>query len=348
MKDKNNKIISLNKFIEKSLYNKNDGYYMSKNPFGKRGDFITSVSVSILFSEMLSIWILSFWEKLKKPKKINIIDLGGGNGELSYNILQTLNKFPNFKDFFNLYIHEKSPFLKKKQKLKIKDKNVFWIDNLKKIRKGPCLFLANEFFDAFPIKQFLKKDDVWKERKVKFSNDGKINFYDERANINLLEKKVGFKFVKDQNFLEISENTISYLKVISKIISKENGGLLIIDYGYFDKKMKNTLRGFANHKIVNILEYYKKCDITYSLSFNFLKKVAMKNGFIISGITTQGNFLKKLGIVERAEIISKKLSFTGKANIFYRLDKLIGPKSMGEIFKVMLLTNINTKFKVGF
>ena len=123
---------------------------------------------------------------------------------------------------------------------------------------------------------------------------------------------------------------------------------MIIDYGYFDKKMKNTLRGFSNHKIVNILEYYKKCDITYSLSFDFLKSIAMKIGFNISGTTTQGSFLKKLGIVERAEIVSNKMNFNEKANIYYRLEKLIGEKFMGDVFKVMLLTNNKTKFKIGF
>ncbi len=348
MKYKKNKIVALDKFIEDSLYNKNDGYYMSKNPFGAKGDFITSPNISIFFSEMLAIWILSIWKKLNQPKKINIIDLGGGNGEMSFNILQTLNKFPNFKNSFNLFIHEKSEFLKKKQKIKIKDKKVFWINNLKTIKKGPCLFLANEFFDALPIKQYLRENGIWKERKVKFINNENIDFVDKKTNISLLEKKVGFKFTKNQNFLEYSESTINYLKKISKIISKENGGLLIIDYGYFDKKMKNTLRGFANHKIVNILQYYKKCDITYSLSFNFLKKIAMNNDFNISGMTTQGSFLRKLGIVERAEIISKKLPFIQKANIFYRLEKLIGKKFMGDVFKVMLLTNNKTKFKTGF
>ena len=143
---------------------------MSKNPFGKQGDFITSPNISIFFSEMLSIWILSIWEKLKKPKKINIIDLGGGNGEMSYNILQTLDNFPRFKNFFNIYIHEKSPLLKKKQKIRMKDKKVFWIDDLRNIKKGPCLFLANEFFDALPIKQYLKTNKIWKERKVKHIN----------------------------------------------------------------------------------------------------------------------------------------------------------------------------------
>ena len=123
---------------------------------------------------------------------------------------------------------------------------------------------------------------------------------------------------------------------------------MIIDYGYFDKKMKNTLRGFSNHKIVNILEHYKKCDITHSLPFDFLKKIAKKVGFNISGITTQGSFLKKLGIVERAEMVSKKMNFSDKANIYNRLEKLIGKQFMGDVFKVMLLTNNKTKFKIGF
>ena len=348
MKNKNNKSIDLDKFIYQSLYNKKDGYYMSKNPFGKKGDFITSANISIFFSEMLSIWILSFWENLNKPNKINIIDLGGGNGDLSKNILATLNKFPNFKNIYKLYIHEKSPLLKKKQKILIRDKNVSWVSDLRKIQKAPSLFIANEFFDALPVKQFLKNDKIWKERKVYLSKSKNWNFIDKETDINLLDKKIGFKISKDQNFLEISKVGIEYLNLISKIIKNNDGGILIIDYGYYDKKMRNTLRGFANHKIVNILKYYKKCDITYSLSFNFLKKIAMKNNLKVAGLTTQGDFLKKMGILERAEIVSKNLSFTEKANIFYRLNKLISKNFMGEVFKVMLLTNNKSKFRTGF
>ena len=348
MKDYKNKIIGLDKFIENSLYDKRDGYYMSKDPFGKKGDFITSSNISIFFSEMLAIWILSFWEKLNKPKKINIIDMGGGNGEMSFNILNTLNKFSQFKKNYCFYIHEKSPYLKRKQKFKIKNSSIIWINNLEKIKDGPCLFLANEFFDSFPIKQFLKKDKAWFERKVKFSRNKSLVYVDQKTNIKSLDKKIGVKLSNNQTFIEISENTIKYFKSIYKIIAKKNGGLLIIDYGYFDKKMKNTLRGFSNHKIVNILEHYKKCDITHSLPFDSLKKIAKKVGFNISGITTQGSFLKKLGIVERAEMVSKKMNFSDKANIYYRLEKLIGKQFMGDVFKVMLLTNNKTKFKIGF
>ena len=337
MKNKNNEIIGLNKFIEKSLYNKNDGFYMSKNPFGKQGDFITSPNISIFFSEMLSIWILSIWEKLKKPKKINIIDLGGGNGEMSYNILQTLDNFPKFKNFFNIYIHEKSPLLKKKQKIRMKDKKVFWIDDLRNIKKGPCLFLANEFFDALPIKQYLRTDKIWKERKVKFSDKGDIKFFDIRTNIKLLEKKVGFKLSKNQDFLEISEDMINYLKIISKILKKQNGGLLIIDYGYYDKKMKNTLKSISKHKFNDVLSNFGKADITYDINYNFLEKVLKKNNLIINGRNNQKNFLTNLGILKRAEIITKKLPFSKKADIYYRVKTLIDNKSMGEEAKIASL-----------
>ena len=114
------------------------------------------------------------------------------------------------------------------------------------------------------------------------------------------------------------------------------------------KKMKNTLRGIKDHKIVNILSNYKKCDITHSLSFEFLKKIGEKFNLKVSGLTTQRNFLKNLGIMQRAEIVSKNLPFSKKADIYYRINKLIDKKYMGQIFKVMLLTNNKVKFNIGF
>ena len=97
MKSQSKNLISFDKFMEMSLYDKKNGYYMKKNPFGKKGDFITSPNISILFSEMILIWIISFWENLKKPKKINIVELGSGNAEMLYEILKASKKFPQFK-----------------------------------------------------------------------------------------------------------------------------------------------------------------------------------------------------------------------------------------------------------
>ena len=115
---KNNSKIPLDKFINKVLYDKNNGYYMHKNPIGHKGDFITSPNISIMFSEMIAIWIISFWEKIGCQKKINIIELGAVNGEMMFQILKTVEKFNKFKLSSNFIIYEKSTYLKKLQKKK--------------------------------------------------------------------------------------------------------------------------------------------------------------------------------------------------------------------------------------
>ena len=119
MKFKKNDLLSLDKFIEESLYNEKFGYYMKSNPFGIKGDFITAPNISILFSEMIAIWIISFWENLDYPKKFNLIELGAGNGEMMKTIINTFNKFPQFKNCCNIKILEKSKLLKKIQKKKL-------------------------------------------------------------------------------------------------------------------------------------------------------------------------------------------------------------------------------------
>ena len=321
---------------------------MRNNPFGEKGDFITAPNISILFSEIIAIWCIAFWENLGCPKKINIVELGAGNGEMMHQMTKVFKKFEKFLKASKFFIFEKSHFLKKIQKKKITSCNVSWISSLDNLKSGPNIFLANEFFDALPINQYLKYKDAWYEKKVNFLSNGKIEYSNYKVNIKNIEKNVGYKVSKNQKILEISKTGIKFLKEISKLINKKNGGLLIIDYGYLEEKMKNTLRGMRNHKIVNILSNYKTCDITYSLSFNFLSMIAKQLNLHVSGITTQGNFLKSLGILKRAEIISKNLSFSKKADIYFRIEKLIDKKFMGDIFKVMLLTNSKINFKIGF
>ncbi len=338
----------MEKFIEDSLYGKDDGYYMSKNPFGHKGDFITSPNISIFFSEMIAIWIVSFWKKLNKPNSFNIIELGAGNGEMMNIILKTLKDFLLFKNNYKIYILERSPHLRKIQKKNLKSSNIVWINDLREIRDVPSIFLANEFFDALPINQYIKKNNKWYERKVRHQDFKKFEFLDVEIDIKKIEKKVGYKISENQTFLEISNFLLNFFNKISIKLKKNSGGLLIIDYGYEEKKIKNTLRGFRDHKIVNILSNYKKCDITYSLSFNQIKMIAEKLKLRVSRLTTQQNFLKSLGIMQRAEMVARNLPFSKKADMYYRIEKLIGSKEMGEIFKVMLITNNNISFKMGF
>ena len=139
-----------------------------------------------------------------------------------------------------------------------------------------------------------------------------------------------------------------YLNTISKKINTFQGGLLIIDYGYLEKEMKNSLQSVRKHKFSNILEDFTNSDITYNISFYLIKKIIKKLNLKVAGITTQKKFLTELGIMQRAEILARKLEFSKKANIYYRLQRLVDNKFMGNLFKVMFVTKKNNKFKIGF
>jgi len=348
MKNKNNDLFTLDKFIEESLYNKKYGYYMKKNPFGEGGDFITAPNISILFSEMIAIWVISFWEKLNCPKQFNLIELGAGNGEMMRVLVNTFNKFPQFKKSCKINILEKSQLLKKIQKNNIKNKRIKWLDNLNDLNNFPCIFIANEFFDALPIKQFLKKDKRWYERYVDFSNSEKLEYLDIPFDMQKFEKKIKFKISYKQKFIEYSPLATEYLKSIINKIKLNSGGILIIDYAYLEKEMKNTLQAVSKHKYCDVLKSFRNSDITYNLSFNLINSMINKLGPYSSRSTTQKEFLTRLGILKRAEILSKNMPFSEKADIYFRFKRLIDENQMGHLFKVMFITNHKNKFKLGF
>ena len=348
MKLNKSKYIPLDKFIDNFLYNKKIGYYMNNNPFGKNGDFITAPNISVLFSEMVAIWCIAFWENLGCPKKINIVELGAGNGEMMHHMIKVFERFHKFKTSSEYFILEKSLFLKKIQRKKLSFRKITWLNSLNKLQDGPNIFLANEFFDSLPIKQFIKKNKRWFEKKVKTTNTEDFELIDTLTNIKKLEKKIGINLSNDQKIIEFSPLSYKYLNIISKKINTFKGGLLIIDYGYLEKKMKNSLQSVYKHKFNNILKNLGKSDITYNINFYLLKKITKKLNLKVAGLTNQKSFLTKLGIMQRAEIIARNLKFSKKADIYYRLNRLIDNKLMGDLFKVMFITKKNNKFKIGF
>ena len=348
MKNKKNELLTLDKFIEESLYNKKHGYYMKKNPFGKNGDFITAPNISLLFSERIAIWIISFWEKLDCPKQFNLIELGAGNGEMMKIFINTFNKFPQFKNSCKINILEKSELLKKIQKANIKNTKIKWLDNLNELNSFPCIFIANEFFDALPIKQFLKKGKKWYERHVNFANDSDLEYLDIPFNMQKFEKQIKFKISYKQTFIEYSPLTTKYLKTVINKIKINNGGILIIDYAYLEKKMKNTLQAVSKHKYCDVLKGFRNSDITYNINLNLINLIIKKLGSCSSISTTQKKFLTRLGIFDRAKILSEKMPFSKKADIYFRIKRLIDDNQMGYLFKVMFVTNHKNKFKLGF
>ena len=346
---KEKKSIPLDQFINISLYDKKFGYYMKKNPFGKRGDFITSPLVSNLFGEMLAIWCVAFWEHIGKPRKILLVELGPGDGSLCKVLLRTFKQFKNFYNSLEINLLEISDKLKTIQKVKINNKKVKWIKKIKEINCGPVIFLGNEFFDALPIKQIYKKKKLFFEKYVALSNDNKkVKFLHKKANNSLIKRIQNLNLISVGNTIEYPLVALKFLEAIAKKIKELDGGLLTFDYGYNTKKNQNTLQSVKKHKYTNLFSMPHHSDITSHLNFKLFHKILKKNNLNVEKITTQNEFLKKIGILERANILSKKMTFKEKANMYYRLKKLIDSREMGNLFKVLFAQKKGGKFSLGF
>jgi len=346
---KEKKSIPLDQFINISLYNRKFGYYMKKNPFGKEGDFITSPLISNLFAEMLAIWCVSFWEHIGKPRKILLVELGPGDGTLCKDLLKTFKQFKNFYNSLEINLLEISDKLKTIQKVKINNKKVKWIKKIKEINRGPIIFLGNEFFDALPIKQIYKKNKLFFEIYVTLSNDNKkIRFLHKKANNSLIKLIQDLNLISTGNTIEYPINALKFLEAISKKINKFGGGLLTFDYGYTAKKNQNTLQAVKKHRYTNLSLVPGHSDITSHVNFKLFYKILKKNNLNVEKIITQSEFLKKIGIIERANILSKKMTFKEKANMFYRLKRLLDYREMGSIFKVLFAQKKGGRFSLGF
>ena len=183
---------------------------------------------------------------------------------------------------------------------------------------------------------------------MELKNLKEVKFNEQKINIKKLEQNLNFKISKKQNIIEYSPETFKYLKTICGAIQKNDGGMLIIDYGYFNSKMHETLQAVNNHNYSNVLENIGDSDITHNINFSLFQKFTSRFDNLNSIVTNQKKFLTSMGILQRAEIISKNIPFSKKTDLFYRVRRLIDENQMGELFKVMLIKNIKNKFKTGF
>ena len=346
---KEQKSIPIDQFINIALYDNKFGYYMKKNPFGKKGDYITSPLISNLFGEMVAIWCVAFWKYLEKPKKITIVELGPGDGSLCKDLLKVFKNFKDFNNSLEINLFERSENLIKIQKNKIKNKNVKWIKKMGELRHGPIIFLGNEFFDSLPIKQIYKKENLFFEKYVGLAeNNKKIKFLYKKAKESLVNNVQKLNLISKGNIIEYPAKAIEYLEIIAKKVNQYGGGLLIFDYGYTENKSLNTLQSIKKHKHINILSQPGNADITSHVNYKLFFEILRKNNLEVEKVVTQNEFLQKLGIIERANILSKKMSFKAKADMFYRLKKLLHHKEMGNLFKVLFAKKKKGEFSLGF
>ncbi len=345
---KNLKSIPIDNFFSNVLYNKKFGYYSNVYPFGKKGDFITAPTLSKLFSEIISIWIVSTWEVLGKPKNINIVELGPGDVSLVKILLETSKKFPKFDLAKKIYLYESNNLLKNIQKKNIKNNQVKWLKDFSKIKNGPVIFFGNEFFDSIPIKQFKRTKNTIFEKYFILKKNTKILETFKKAKQSDIDIIKSYKVLKQLKFIEFPKSGLKILEKVAKTISRQNGCVLMIDYGYLKPNNQNTLQSVMNNKKNNLLSNLGKADITYHVNFSLLKEFFLKKNLVTNRVVTQEKFLKNMGIIERAEMLSSKMKFKEQTNLYLRLKRLISPKLMGELFKVILAFKSEKDKYLGF
>ena len=345
---KNSKILPVDKFFTNVLYDKKNGYYTSQIPFGERGDFITSPKVSSLFSEMIAIWIVACWESCGKPKNFNVVELGPGDGSLASVLLKSFKKFPEFNSIKKVFLFEKSDFLRKIQKKKIGSNNVKWINNLNAIKKGPVIFFGNEFFDAIPIKQFKKIKNSFFEKNYILDKNFRIKKVYKKASVSNIKILKSYKTLNNLKFIEFPKLGFQELTKIIKKIFKLKGCILLVDYGYFRANNQNTLQSVMKHQKNNPLKNLGRADVTTHVNFKLLNEFFIKNNLKIKDLISQKEFLENMGIIERAKIVAKKMKFKEQSDLYLRIQRLLSPKYMGELFKVILAYKFDNNNFAGF
>jgi NADH dehydrogenase [ubiquinone] 1 alpha subcomplex assembly factor 7 len=342
--------LTISQYMEECLGNPRFGYYMGRDPFGRGGDFITAPEISQMFGELVGLWCGIEWLALEKPKHIKLVELGPGRGTLMADILRVAKGVPGFSEAISLHLVETSPALREHQTEALKDYNPVWHSHIGTVPDGPILIVANEFFDALPIRQFQKVPDGWSERLVGLNKSDK-----SVLGIGLASPKLVHPFVprnlanaETDSIVEVSPVSLNYMRTIAERLSADQGAALIIDYGYAKSSAGDTFQAVKNHAYVDVLTDPGNADLTAHVDFESLLNVATESGAQAFGVMEQGKFLKNLGIEERSERLIEGATPEQAAMITSALKRLIGSDAMGELFKVIAVTCPDLDPPAGF
>lgn len=337
-----NGMISISEFMQICLSHPEYGYYTNASVFGKEGDFTTAPEISQMFGEIIGLWLVDCMVKMPNEPAFNLIELGPGRGTLMADILRSMSKF---KSKFKLHIHmvEMSPKLIKTQQEKLAefDDEIHWHSNLddvkSSINSAPCLFVANEFFDALPISQYEFLDNAWYERMVT-EKDGKISPTISMKSVEPELPDILRDRAADGAIFENSPASIFYLDKIIDILKTNRGNALIIDYGHDGHGFGDSLQAVKKHKYAKIFENLGRQDITAHVNFTALKEHAQQQNIMASPVVTQANFLGDLAIGLRAQMLIRK-NPNKELEIAQALHRLTDEDEMGNLFKVLCLQN---------
>lgn len=350
--------INFHDFINLCLYHPKSGYYRYKNPFGMGGDFITSSQLTSLFGELVGLFFASQWQRMCNGKPFTFVELGAGNGFFLRDMLRATKNIEGFWSNIRIAIVEISESLIEEQKTilsEFEDVEINWYVNIYEMidelpENDACFIFANEFFDAFAVRQFVRDGVDWLELMVAKSNNGdKLEVVKSKTSYTgfvapVLSMLGGAEMnVPEGGVIEVSFEAYKTFGDLCGVLESRVGCMVMIDYGYLNNQFVPTVQGLRQHKHCDILdiENLGECDITYLLDFGVYYRLASRHQVNVYSPLTQKSFLESLGIEQRLELLAKqdgtskeKLELTKIA-----VDRLIATDKMGDLFKVLIVEN---------
>lgn len=312
----------LDRYMALCLSHPEHGYYMRQSPFGAEGDFTTAPEISQMFGELLGLWLVHMWQVSGAPKRFTLLELGPGRGTLMADILRAAQRVPEFLSGAQICLLESSTRLREVQKTTLADYNITHLDRIENLPQGPLFVVANEFFDALPIRQFVKNDFGWQERLVAKGLGWALS-----DTVDLPDLDTAFAGLETGRVIETNATASAIANFITKHIANEGGAALIVDYGDFDG-VGDTFQAVRNHKKVDVFSTVGETDLTAHVRFKDL----VQNG-VAYGFASQGAFLTRLGIKARQQA----LEAAGGKGLAAQRNRLVDPAEMGALFKVLAM-----------
>ena len=324
--------IGIATYMELCLHHPTHGYYRRGQPIGTGGDFITAPEVSQMFGELIGLWCAAVWQAMGEPQRVRLVELGPGRGTLLADALRAAATVPAFRDAIDLHLVESSESLRTEQTARLADARPTWHERVETVPPGPALIVANEFFDALPIRQFERIDGTWQERVVALAPSSEAFRF---ANTNSVPIEAGLGCAPPGAIVERAPAREALAGALAERVAADGGAALIIDYGHEQTGFGDTLQAMRRHRRHGVLDDPGTADLTAHVDFSSLGAAALQAGADVFGPVPQGDFLRALGIDARAARLQKSASAEQATEIDAALRRLTGAHGMGALFKAM-------------
>ena len=330
------------------LADPDDGYYMTRDPLGRAGDFITAPEISQMFGELLGLWAAVVWHSMGAPGVVRLIELGPGRGTLMRDALRAAATMPGFTPVLSVHMVETSPVLRKAQQETLADVScpIAWHDALADVPDGPVLIFANEFLDALPVRQWVSHNNVWHERMV--GHDGQSFIYATGAAIAPSDVPGFLENMPENSIFETAPAVEAVTGEIALRLCAQGGAALLIDYGHAERSTGETLQALKAHRFADPLADPGEQDLTAHVDFACVGDVARAAGAGTWGPITQGALLERLGIAARATKLLLNASKAQAEDIARARSRLVSDSAMGRLFKALALTHPALPSPPGF